>query len=124
MKESLTFDFCEMTIYDNYVVVVMKEGITVTPEHNKVLVDVTETHFSAKPFVYITHRLNSYAVNPQIYLKTAQIETLKGFAVVSSNYQAKINAQIEKMFFNKPFEIFSEIEDAVAWADELLNQNN
>jgi len=85
-----------------------------------VLVKITETYFSDKHFVYITHRLNSYSVNPQIYFETSKIENLKGFAVVSSNYKAKVNAKVEQMFFKKPFKIFTELEDAVAWVDEIL----
>ena len=120
IKETLTYDFCTITIYSHYLVVVMNEGVNVTPKHNNVLVQIYETYYKEKPFVYITHRVNSYSVDPKIYFDTAQIKTLKGFAVVSGNYQAKINAQIEKMFFNKPFEIFSNLEDALAWADELV----
>ncbi|MFP4845937.1 hypothetical protein [Winogradskyella sp. PE311] len=120
MKESLKFDFCDMTIYDNYLVVVVKEGVNLTPEHNNVLIQITETYFSNKPFVYITHRINSYSVDPKIYHETAKIENLKGLAVVSSDYKAKINAQIEQMFFSKPFEIFSELEEAFEWVKTLI----
>ena len=100
-------------------IVVINEGVTVSTEHNKSLTEVAKTYFPKTPFVYITHRLNSYSVDPQIYFKTEKIENLIGFAVVSQNYQAKLNAQIEKMFFTKPFLIFSEIEDAVEWASQI-----
>lgn len=120
MKETLTFDFCKMDIYDNYMVVTMNEGVNITPDHNRVLLEVTKNHFEDQPFVYITHRINSYSVDPQIYLETAKIKNLKGFAVVSNNYQAKVNAQIEQLFFNKPFEIFTALEDAFIWADNLV----
>lgn len=120
MKESLTFDFCDMTIYDNYIVTVMKEGVNVLPEHNIVLVEVANTYYPNKSFVYITHRVNSYSVDPKVYFETSRIENLVGFAVVSENYQAKINAEIEKMFFKKPFEIFSSLKDAIDWANEIV----
>ena len=120
MKETLSLDFCEITIYDKYLVVVMNEGVNITPKHNKVLVEVTKTHFSKTSFVYITNRINSYSVDPKIYLETAKIKNLKGLAVVSNNYKAKGNAQIEKMFFNKPFEIFANLENAFSWADDIL----
>lgn len=123
MKESLTFDFCDMTIYDSYVIVVMKEGVDIKPEHNDVLVEITNTYFSDKPFVYITHRVNSYSVDPKVYHETSKIKNLKGFAVVSSNYQAKFNAQIEQMFFKEPFEIFTKLEDAIDWAKKLVRNN-
>ena len=122
MKETLAFDFCDMTIYDNYVVTVMKEGVNITPDYNAIMVELADTYFSDKPFVYITHRVNSYSVDPKIYYETAKIKNLRGFAVVSSNYQAKINAQIEQMFYNKPFEIFSDLDEALKWADKQVKK--
>lgn len=122
MREILTFDFCDMKIYNNYVVVVIKEGVNITQKYNDILVEVTETYFLDRPFVYITHRVNSYSVDPKVYFETSKIENLKGLAVVSNNYKAKINAEIEKMFFNKPFNIFTELENAVVWAENLLKE--
>ena len=120
MKDSLTFDFCDITIYDNYIVVVMKEGMNITPDYNDILVGITNKYFHKQPFVYITHRIHSYSVDPKIYFETAKIRNLIGFAVVSAKYQAKVNAQIEQMFFAKPFEIFSNLDDAVKWAKALV----
>ena len=121
MKETIKYDFCEISIFNHYVVVVAKEGITLTPKHNKVLLKIKDTYFpNNTPFVYITHRINSYAVDPKIYFETSKIKNLIGFAVVSSNFQAKKNAQIEQRFFDKPFKVFSELEDAVAWAEEMV----
>jgi hypothetical protein len=101
-------------------VVVMKEGIDITPDYNAILVEITDTYFSEKPFVYITHRINSYSVDPKIYYRTEKIKNLVGFAVVSSNYQAKTNAKIEQMFFSKPFKIFDSLEEAITWAISLI----
>ena len=120
MKESLKFDFCDMTIYDNYLVVVVKEGVHIISEHNDVLIQIAETYYPDKPFIYITHRVNSYSVDPKIYHETAKINNLKGFVVVSSNYQAKVNAQIEQMFFSKPFEIFTNLNEAFDWAEKTI----
>lgn len=122
MKETLTLEFCEMTVYDRYVVVVVNEGVNITTEYNRTLIQYAETYFSDTPFVYITNRVNSYSVNPQVYIDTAKIKNLKGMAVVSNRYLAKTNAQIEKIFFNKPFEVFTELEDAFAWAEKLINE--
>ncbi|WP_179352301.1 hypothetical protein [Winogradskyella vidalii] len=119
-KDTLILDFCKVEIYNHYVIVEINEGVNVTPKYNRALIKINEKYFSNQPFVYITNRVNSYSVDPKIYHDTAQIETLKGITVVSKKYHAKINAQIEKIFFNKPFEIFTELEDAVKWADELI----
>lgn len=123
MEKILNFSFGQMTIYSNYVVTVMKEGITVTPDYNQDLIKVTDTYYKNKPFVYITHRINSYAVDPKIYIETSKIENLKGFAVVSNDFKARINAQIEKLFFKKPYETFSTLDEAFVWADQLVKQH-
>ena len=123
MIKKLSFNFGELSIYDNYVLAVMKEGVTISPNYNDVLVDISETYFRNKNFIYITHRIHSYTVDPQIYYKTEKIENLIGFAVVSHNYQAKLNAQIEKMFFKKPLMIFSDIEEAITWALKVTKTN-
>lgn len=124
MIDLLKFDFCEMQIYDNYLVVVMNEGVTVTPDHNQVLLNVSDTYFNNRNFVYITNRIHSYSVNPSIYFETSKIKNLLGFAVVSKDYKAKTNAEVEKLFFEKPFEIFSTLEIAVDWANSLLIKKN
>jgi len=120
MTDVLKYDFCTMHIYDNHMIVVINEGVTVTPEHNNILIDVANTYYKNKPFVYITHRLNSYAVDPAIYKETSKILNLAGFCVVSSDYKAKRNAEIEKLFLNKPFEIFDTIEEATTWAKQVI----
>ncbi len=98
----------------------MKEGMNITPDYNDILVGITNKYFPKQSFVYITHRIHSYSVDPKIYFETAKIKNLKGFAVVSGKYQAKVNAQIEQMFFAKPFEIFTNLDDAISWANELV----
>ena len=73
--------------------------------------------------MYITHRVNSYSVDPNVYPRATKVEYLKGFAVVSDKYLAKVNAQIEQMFFGKPFEIFTELDDAIKWAENLIEKD-
>lgn len=121
MEDELKFDFCNMNIYDNYMVVVMNEGVTINPSHNKILLNIVDTYFNNKNFVYITHRINSYSVDPAIYFETSKIKNLVGFAVVSKDYKAKSNAEIEKLFFNKPFEVFNTLDEAVAWVDLVIH---
>ena len=125
MPETLKYYFCDVTIYDNFMVVVIKKGEHITPDHNKVLVDIVNRYFKNKSFVYITHRKNSYSVDPAIYFETSKIENLCGFAVVAEVPVSKGNAEIEKLFLNKPFEIFSNLDEAILWANDVIhNQEN
>ncbi|MGB1309111.1 MAG: hypothetical protein ACPG6B_09385 [Oceanihabitans sp.] len=112
----------QVSIYQNYMLVIMNEGITVTVESNKKLLSLAETHYKNKAFVYITNRKNSYAVDPAVYFETKKIENLIGFAVVSLKEIAINNALIEKLFFDKPFEMFKSLDKAIAWANKLIEE--
>lgn len=102
-------------------IVVMNDGIHVTSVHNRILMNVTDTYYRNRKFVYITHRINSYSVDPKVYIKTSEVENLVGFCVVSKNYKALANAEIEKLFLNKPFETFISMDDAILWAKQILD---
>lgn len=120
MTDKLTFDFCDIHIYDYYMIVTINDGITIGLKHNEILINIAETYYKNKPFVYITHRINSYSVDPTIYKETSKIKNLAGFCVVSKNYLAKSTAQIEKLFLNKPFEIFDTLSEAIEWSKSVL----
>ncbi len=120
----LTYDFCTIEIHDNYIVVVMKEGITVKPEDNKVLEEIAKDYYEGRDFGYITYRKHSYAVDPRIYFKTSEIENLIGFAVVSTRKIAKHAAEVERIFLKKPYEYFDTIEEAVDWINALIIKKN
>ena len=120
MTDRLKLDFCEIHIYKNYMVVIMNAGVNITVSYSTVLTDVAQTYFSNTRFVYITHRINSYSVDPAIYKEISKIDNLAGFCVVSKNFMAKSTAQIEKLFFDRPFEIFDTLPEAIDWSQELL----
>ena len=120
MAKTLRYKFGEVTLYDPYLIVVINEGEHLVPSQNQILVDIAKTHYHNKPFVYITLRKYSYSVDPSIYLKTSQIDNLSGFAVVAEVPVSMANAQIEKLFLNKPFEIFTNLDDATKWAKSII----
>lgn len=119
MTDVLKYDFCTIHIYDSYMVVEINEGEHLTVEHNQVLINIADTYYKNKHFVYLTNRKNSYSVDPAIYLETSKIENLKGFAVISKDFKKKSTAEIEKLFFNKPFEIFDTLEEGISWANSI-----
>ncbi|MFT5628178.1 MAG: hypothetical protein ACI92X_001420 [Dokdonia sp.] len=120
MTERLRLDFCEVHIFDNYMIVVMDAGVHITLKENLILTNTAYSYFKNKPFIYITHRINSYSVDPAIYKETSKIKNLLGFCVVSQNFMAKSTAQIEKLFLDRPFEIFDTLPEAIAWAQKTL----
>ncbi len=117
MKTILSYEFCKVEIYNNYIVVVMFEGITLTPEKNDVLLSIATKYFKNSSFGYITNRIHSYSVVPSIYFETSKIENLVAFAVVSSKQINVTNTQFEKIFYKNPFRHFIELEDAISWVN-------
>ncbi len=120
MRAAVKYDFCDFTIFDNFLIAVMKEGTTVVPEHNEVLVDLANKYFKERPFAYITNRINSYAVDPKVFNETSKIENLVAFAVVSQQELGISNASFEKSFLKKPQKTFSKLIDAIAWCEEKV----
>jgi len=118
----IEFSFGKVTVYDDYVYVIMDEGVTVNTNFNDVLIAIADTHFAGRNFIYITHRIYSYAIDPTIYLKTAKVKNLKGFIVVSPNKDFNDAQNIEKLFFCKPFALFATMEEALIHKDILLSE--
>ncbi|MDO6597999.1 hypothetical protein Q4512_13825 [Oceanihabitans sp. 2_MG-2023] len=112
-----------VSIFENYLIMEINQGETVTVEDNQKLIKLTETFYSDQEFVYITNRVNSYAVNPAVYFETKKIKNLIGFAVVSEKEIDMSNALIEKLFFDKPFEMFKELDEAISWANTLCSKS-
>lgn len=123
MRTLLKYDFCEVEVYDKYIVVVMFEGISLTPEKNDVLLGIATKYFTNSNFGYITHRIHSYSVDPSIYYETSKIENLLAFAVVSSKQIDVTNTKLEKIFYKKPFQHFTELKDAILWIENTVSKN-
>ena len=102
----------------------VNEGATVTNENSNLITVEALKHFTERPFVYITNRVNSYAVDPTIYKVSSRVETLAGFAVVSPSNLALRNAKYERVFLEKPFETFNTTDKAVAWAEQIVKLHN
>lgn len=120
MITTYQLNFGLIEIYDDYIKATINEGITITPKHNIVLLEMVEKHFKNKPFLYITHRINSYAVDPTIYLETTKICNLMGFAVVSKDPLQEKQIKLEQAFFSKELKRFDNMTSALKWKDELL----
>ncbi|WP_245933878.1 hypothetical protein [Candidatus Ulvibacter alkanivorans] len=117
---TIRFDFGTVEVHNNYVIMTMKEGVTVKPEYNKELERIAETYFPNQPFAYITNRVHSYAVDPRVYLETSKIENLVAFAVVSKKPVNITNVEVEKIFLKKPLETFTDMDEAISWAQDII----
>ncbi|WP_343764378.1 STAS/SEC14 domain-containing protein [Gangjinia marincola] len=105
--------------FEDYVIGELKEGILLDKKLNKEMIDLCLDHYSTKSFVYISNRMQSYAVDPMIYLQCSRIKQLKGIAVVAEKESQRLNTAIEKHFFQKPFEAFESLTEAKIWVSTL-----
>jgi len=121
MSNQLNCPFGSISIHDYYLIAVMNEGVTVTDKVNTIIMGIIDRYYKGKSFIYIAHRLNSYAVDPNVYKKVAQIKNLTGIAIVSTKQVALNNAEIERLFITIPFETFNTLDEATHWASTILH---
>ena len=119
IKMIKVFDFCILKFYDNYVISIINEGVIVSKEISDKISKAAINYYQGKPFVYITHRMHSYSVDPNIYKDVSKIKNLAGFVVVSDSKTSIKSALLENIFLNKPFQIFSNLEDGILWANNV-----
>ena len=108
-------DIGKVQVYDNYMVAIFDEGITLTLERVYQIIGISEIHFREKNFGFISLRKNSFAVDPTIYTYLRELDNLKAFAIVSIKEMDMHNFKIEKLFFKKPMKFFIEFNNALAW---------
>ncbi|MBT8257247.1 MAG: hypothetical protein KJO49_02165 [Bacteroidia bacterium] len=124
MTEIINYVFGDVQIHNDYMIVIMRSGVHVTPEYNNVLLELVDQYYKVKPFVYLTYRKNRYTVDPAIYFETSKIKNLAGFGVIAEAPLSGANAAVEKLFLNKPFEIFNEPEAAKTWAKSIIKNES
>lgn len=117
----IELDFSILEFFDHYVISRLKEDVVFDRPQVKQLVELCNDYFGNSCFVYISHRVNNYNVNPTIYLKLKEAKHLCGIGIVSRKSSALNMATFEKTFAKVPFEVFMELQDAKNWASKVLD---
>lgn len=115
-SKKLELNFTHLEFYDTFVISTIKEDVLFNEDHVEILRKVCGEHFKDNQFVYLADRKNNYNVNPVIYINLIQTNTLKGIAVISNNINKLKTANFEKQFSPVPFELFHNMDEAMAWA--------
>ena len=121
---TIELDFGSVSIHEDFIVTKMNEGILFDISKNETLLEIGTEVFKGKPYAYISHRVNSYAVDPMVYKQSAKFPNLKIIAVVSENDMTRTLAStVEKEFYidANSFKVFAELEDATSWVQEKLS---
>lgn len=123
LQEQFETHLGSIYIYDTVIMMEAREDVTVSFGTGMYILLKLLTKIGTRSVVYISHRINSYAVDPNDYKYLEMIPNLKGIAVVSYSESRRSTARsLEKKFYKKPFETFENLQDASSWATEILAQ--
>lgn len=117
-------NYAEIFIFDDFLIKQIKEGVVITPEHNKELKKLISKHFKDKNIAYISNRVESYTVDPMVYKEAVKIPNLVAMAIIPSTENMRANAEFEKIFYNKPYGIFENLTDAIKWVHSIIDIEN
>ena len=117
-------DVGKIQVYDNYMVSIFDEGATLTLERVYQIIGISEIHFRDRNFGFISHRINSYAIDPTVYTYLRQLDNLKAYAVVSNKEVDMHNFHIEKLFYKKPMKFFVDDHKGMEWVRKKVILSN
>lgn len=117
-------DVGKIQVYDNYMVSIFDEGATLTLERAYQIIGISEIHFRDRNFGFISHRINSYAIDPTVYTYLRQLDNLKAYAVVSNKEVDMHNFHIEKLFYKKPMKFFVDYQNGLNWVRKKVILSN
>ena len=118
------YDFGNVFVFDGFIISEINQGITFTWDyHAKQIAEDVSSFFNTdgNDIIYISHRINSYAVKPNDWLSFFKHSySLKGYGVVGYTQGSILNTVIENLFFNKKIKRFHSIDAAVQWATDKV----
>jgi len=113
----------DVFIFDFFLINQIHEGVDVKPPWDETLENIIEDNFNGRDMVYISNRYYSYSVDPLIYPRVENIANMIAIALVPETEIMRKNAEYERNFYDKPFEIFDSLLKAVNWAETLLSSD-
>ena len=117
--KTVELDFTTLNFYEDYVISNVKENIVLDKPQVRELLNICQSFYNKKPYVYIADREHKYNVNPIIYINLQKVSTCIGMAMVCKGMEAYKTAEFEKRFSKIPIEIFPDLESATSWAKQL-----
>lgn len=116
---TIELEFTILEFHKKFVISRVREGVVFSKKQVEDLIEVCSDFYKSKKFVYISQRVNSYNVDPTVYLNIYRVKNLVGIAIVSEMASSINMANFEKSFSKVPFSVFIEMEDALDWVEEL-----
>jgi len=108
--------FCQMQLYERFVILVMNENITLTLEKAFKVRQKLREYYKSKDFLMISYRKYNHNVSPEVY-KQGQLDNMKGLAIVSNDEKQRDKAISEQPLYDRSFVFFNRLEEAKSWAE-------
>lgn len=122
VRETIETEIGTIYFYDNLVVMEAKPNISLSIKNGLFILFRGIKMIGLRPVVYISNRVNDYAVDPNDYRFLEMVPNLKGIAIVTYNETSRQIAELESEFVRKPFATFTNLEHAKLWAIAILNK--
>ncbi|OIQ16991.1 hypothetical protein [Lacinutrix sp. MedPE-SW] len=117
-------DHAEIFIFDDFLIKQVKEGELISYKETEEFKSILKEHFNGKKLVYIGNRVNSFSINPMIYKEAEKIPNLIAVAIIPGSESMRANAEFEGQFYNKPYQIFDNLTQAIKWVRVIMKNEN
>lgn len=108
--------------YRNLIIGNIYRGTKVTLDQALPLLAIWPLYYSEdQPMVYLSDRQYSYSIDPTMHLEIQKLfPFMLGYGVIVYNEINHRVAQLEQQFLQCPTGIFQDLEAAINWASELI----
>ncbi|MEC7262689.1 MAG: hypothetical protein VXW38_03045 [Bacteroidota bacterium] len=123
IRQVREYQFGVFYFFDGLVISEINEGETFGWSMAKKVIDAAyELLGRDQPIAYISNRINNYSVVPTDWLKFYKHRhELEFYSVVSYNQSGLASLVLEKMFYRKNIRQFSDLESAIKWSLDQVN---
>jgi len=121
-----SFDFGTVYFLPHILISEFNEGITFSYKHALEFLDLAEEFYQGNEnVIYISNRINSYSVKPLDWIKIKnKYDCVKSIGIVHYNKLGKRFLNIEKLFCPVPINDFHSLDEAIAWAADIILSEN
>lgn len=118
-------DIGNFAFFQNIIVGEFAEGVHATFENASFPIQIATQLYGAKhPVIYISHRKNSYSMDPTSYKEVVELfPNFKAFGIVTQNKRRRMLANLERLFIKKPIRVFDNLDEALLWAETFLRND-
>lgn len=117
--EHFSNEFCELDLFDHYVVVTVRENVDFTINKASIIRNQLRKYYKSKQFILISNRKYNHNFSTDVY-KQGTLSNMKGIAIVSNSCEERAKAITEQPLYGKSFTFFDCLDKAKSWAETFF----